>query len=173
MRQYIIAFLLVATCAAGKAAAQAPDPDTTARHFLIMASIGNLQEVNAGQLAAQQATRSDVKSFGRLMVTDHSQMEQQLLQLAKTHGYQLPPPATDTPPKDPHLAQTKGDDFDRMYIHAMASGHGNTVSMYQNYAIMGKDPAVKAFAQQALPMLKEHLATIKALDEKYKDLSAK
>jgi putative membrane protein len=45
--------------------------------------------------------------------------------------------------------------------------------MFQNYAITGKDPVVKAFAQQMLPTLKAHLAAIKAIDEKYKDLTAK
>jgi len=60
-----------------------------------------------------------------------------------------------------------------MYIHAMVSGHLSTVMMFQDYAITGKDPQVKAFAQQMLPTLKAHLNAIKALDEKYKDLIAK
>jgi putative membrane protein len=34
-----------------------PDPDTTAKHFLIVASIGNLQEASAGQLAVQMAKK--------------------------------------------------------------------------------------------------------------------
>jgi hypothetical protein len=32
---------------------------------------------------------------------------------------------------------------------------------------------MKAFAQQMLPTLKEHLEAIKELDKKYKDLAAK
>lgn len=153
--------------------AQAPDPDTTARHFLIMASIGNLQEVGSGKLAVQKATRPDVKSFGQKMVADHGSAEQKLLQLAKSRGYQLPAAATDTPPPDMNLSKASGDDFDRMYIHAMVSGHRSTLMMFQNYAISGKDPEVKAFAQNMLPTLKAHLAAVKELDEKYKNLTAK
>ena len=59
----IIAGLVITVCKA-----QAPDPDTTARHFVIMASIGNLQEINAGKQATQKAVRADVKSFGQMMV---------------------------------------------------------------------------------------------------------
>ena len=55
--------------------AQAPDPDTTARHFLIMASIGNLQEAQAGKLAVRKAGHADVRSFGEMMVKDHSGAE--------------------------------------------------------------------------------------------------
>lgn len=169
----IVLLLLSAGLAVGTAYAQAPDPDTTARHFLIMASIGNLQEAGAGKLAEQKSTKTDVKSFGQMMVTDHSAAEQKLLQLAKSRGYQLPAPATDTPPPDMNLSKASGDEFDRMYIHATVAGHGSTVMMFQNYAVTGKDPMVKAFAQQMLPTLKAHLAAIKALDEKYKNLSAK
>ncbi len=153
--------------------AQAPDPDTTARHFLIMASIGNLQEVSAGKLAVKKATQADIKSFGQMMIADHSDAEQQLLRLAKARGIQIPSAATDTPPPDLNLLKASGDEFNRMYIHAMASGHRSTVTMFQTYAITGKDMQVRAFAQRMLPRLKEHLADIKALDEKYKNLSAK
>ena len=167
----LILFLLLGFGTAARA--QAPDPDTTARHFLIMASIGNLQEAGSGKLAAQKATRTDVKSFGEMMVNDHSDAEQKLLQLAKSGGYQLPAAATETPPPDLNLSKASGDDFDRMFIHAMVSGHRSTVMMFQDYAINGKDPEVKLFAQQMLPTLKAHLAAIKALDEKYKNLAAK
>ena len=163
----------MAVWAANFAHAQAPDPDTTARHFIIMASIGNLQEINSGNLAEQKATKPDVKSFGQMMVSDHSKAEQKLLQLAKNCGYQIPAAATTTPPPDLNLSKASGDDFDRMYIHAMVTGHRNTVMMFQNYAITGKDPKVRAFAQQMLPSLKQHLEAIKALDEKYKNLVAK
>ena len=167
-----ILFILIAGLAVSNTKAQAPDPDTTARHFIIMASISNLQEAGSGKLAAQKATRADVRSFGQMMVTDHSNTEQKLLQLARSKGYQLPVAATDTPPPDLNLSKASGDDFDRMYIHAMVSGHRSTVMMFNDYVITGKDPVVKAFAQQMLPMLKAHLAAIEALDEKYKDLTA-
>jgi putative membrane protein len=169
----IIALAFIAGMAISTLKAQAPDPDTTARHFLIMASIGNLQEAGAGKLAVQKATTADIRSFGQMMINDHGDGERKLLQLASSRGIQLPPAATDTPPPDLNLSKASGDEFDRMYIHAMASGHRSTVNMFQTYAVNGKDPQVRAFAQQMLPTLKEHLAAIKALDEKYKYLAAK
>ena len=169
----IIIFIFGTVLAIGNVCAQAPDPDTTARHFLIMASIGNLQEAGSGKLAVQKASRPDVKSFGQMMISDHNDAEQKVLQVAKSRGIQLPAAATDTPPPDLNLSKASGDDFDRMYIHAMVSGHRSTVMMFENYAVTGKDPVVKAFAQQMLPALKMHLEAVKALDEKYKTLAAK
>ena len=164
--------MLGLSCSAAKAQIPQPDPDTTARHFIIVASIGNLQEVSAGQLAVQKATNADVKAFGQMMVSDHGEAEKQLMQLAKRKGYGIPPEATKGIQPDINLKNAT-DNFDAMYIHAMLAGHGNTVKIFETYATTGKDPDVKAFAQQVLPTLKAHLATIKVIDEKYKVLTAK
>jgi putative membrane protein len=141
-----------------------PDPDTTAKHFLTEASIGNLQEVTAGQLAVQKSKRADVRGYGQMMVKDHGQAQQQLLQVAKTRKYDLPPAATGGIQPDLNL-KNAGDNFDKMYVHAMVTSHRNTVEKFETYAVTGKDPAVRAFAQQKLPALKAHLAEITAIEK--------
>jgi putative membrane protein len=167
MKKTIIIILLGLSGFTAGAQIPQPDPDTTAMHFLIVASIKNLQEVSAGQLATQKAIRPDVKSFGQMMVKDHSDAEQKLLQLAKSRGYNLPPAATGGIQPDLNLKKA-GPDFDRLYVHGMMAGHNNTVQTFEAYAINGKDPSVKAFAQQMLPTLKAHLAAITAIDDKLK-----
>jgi putative membrane protein len=160
-------FLIISLCIGGLAAnAQIPqpDPDTTAKHFLIVASIGNLQEVSAGQLATQKGRIADVKTFGQMMVEHHGQAEQQLLQLANSRGIDLPPTATGGIQPDLNL-KNAGGNFDQLYVHGMVSGHRNTVATFQNYAVTGKNPVVRAFAQQMLPTLKAHLAAIIALEK--------
>ncbi|WP_461452651.1 DUF4142 domain-containing protein [Mucilaginibacter sp.] len=168
-------FLIIIACvlAINTSKAQAPDPDTTAKHFLTMASIGNLQEMSAGELASQKATIQGVKSFGQEMVQDHGDSEKRLLHLAKLKGYNLPATATENPPMDLNLLKANGKDFDRLYIHNTVPGHINTIYMFQNYAVTGKDPDVRAFAQQLLPILKHHLEMIKMLDNENKYLIAK
>ena len=63
-------------------------------------------------------------------------------------------------------------EFDRLYVHAMVPGHRQTLTMFQNYTITGKNPVVKAFADQTIPTLKEHLAAITAIDANLKNESA-
>lgn len=167
MKRLIIIALISLTAFIAKAQIPQPDPDTTAKHFLIVASIKNLQEISAGGLALQKAQIPDVKSFGQMMVKDHGEAEQKLLHLAKSKGIVLPSAATGGIKPDLML-KNAGANFDKLYVHAMVSGHQNTVQTFQNYATTGKDPDVKAFAQQMLPALKHHLEEINVIDEKLK-----
>lgn len=160
-------FALLGLGTVAKAQIPQPDPDTTAKHFLIVASIKNLQEVSSGQLAVQKATNAEVKMLGQMMVKDHGDAEQKLLALAKSRGYALPAAATGGIKPDLMLVHA-GAKFDQLYVHGMVSGHRNTVEDFENYATTGKDPAVKALARQMLPMLKHHLAEIRAIDQKLK-----
>jgi putative membrane protein len=164
MKKTLLMLLCSLACLNLKAQVPQPDPDTTAKHFLVVASIGNLHEVSSGQLAVQQAKRADVLAFGKMMVKDHGQAEQQLLQLAKRKGIVLPAAATAGIQPDLNL-QSAGGNFDHLYVHAMVSGHGNMLQEFENYAVNGKDPAVRAFAQEMLPVLKQHLAAIKAIEK--------
>jgi len=168
MKKAIIITILSLGSLAVKAQIPPPDPDTTARHFLILASIGNLQEISAAQIAEQKGKRADVRSFARMMVKDHGVAEQRLMALATSRGYKLPAAAKGGIQPDLSL-ENAGDRFDRLYVHAMVVNHTNTVETFENYATTGKDPDVKAFARQTLPTLKEHLAMIKAIDRQLKD----
>jgi putative membrane protein len=166
MKQLLMLSFLCFGGLAAKAQIPQPDPDTTARHFLIVASIKNLQEVSAGEQAIQKAKQPEVRAFAQMMIKDHGQSEQQLLTLAKSRGINLPPAATGGIKPDPLLAGAAN--FDAAYVHAMSAGHGNTVQMFENYATTGKDPAVRAWAQQMLPTLKMHLEHIKTIEKQLK-----
>jgi putative membrane protein len=166
MKKMILFSLLCFGGLAAKAQIPQPDPDTTAKHFLIVASIKNLQEVSAAEQAVQKAKNTEVKAFAQMMIKDHGQAEQQLLQLAKTSGINLPRAATGGIKPDPLLAGAAN--FDAAYIHAMVAGHGNTVQTFENYATTGKDPAVRDWAKQMLPTLKTHLEHSKTIEQHIK-----
>jgi putative membrane protein len=173
IRRSQLLFVLMAALGYNPASAQDKSNDTTARYFIIQASIGNLQEIEIGRLATEQAVSSEVKTFAGRMVTDQSNAETQLMQLIKTRGFQIPHEATDTPIVDLMLKNTPPKDFDRVYVHMMVPDHRQTVQLFEKYALTGKDPDVRAFAQQALPVLKEHLASVIAIDHKMNDELAK
>ena len=150
-----------------KAQIPQPDPDTTARHFLIVASIKNLQEISAAEQAIQKARNPEVKAFAQMMIKDHGEAEQKLLALAKSREIQLPPAAAGGVKPD-LLLTSVGTSFDKNYVHAMVAGHGNAVQTFEAYTINGRDPAVKAYAEQMLPTLKLHLEHIKTIDARLK-----
>ena len=164
MKKTALFILLAFGGLAAKAQIPQPDPDTTAQHFLIVASIGNLQEVSASQQAVQKAKRTEVRMFGEMMVKDHGESEQQLVALAKNRGITLPAAATGGIQPDIALKNT-GDHFDQLYVHGMVSAHGAAVQSFAAYSINGKDPAVKAWAKEMLPKLKTHHDYVSKLEK--------
>ena len=173
MKKLCLILLLAGCVSAGRVSAQSASQDTATRNFIMHASIANLQEVVSGKLAAQKAADPWVKAFGTRMITDHQKAQDQLMQLVKAGGHQLPPEATGKVVPDAMLQKANGQSFDQLYVHMMVPGHRSTVALFQRYALNGKDPALKTFAQQTLPILKQHLEAITALDEKMKGQHAK
>ena len=55
----------------------------------------------------------------------------------------------------------------------MVPDHREPVQLFAKYALTGQDPDVKAFAQQTLPVLKEHLASIISIDNNMTAAAAK
>src|SRR5215213_7547198 len=92
--------------------------------FVMEAAVGGLMEVQAGQLAQQNAQNQRVKDFGGMMVTDHSKANDELKSYAAGHGITLP---TDLPAdKQKHIdamKNMKGAAFDKHYISMMLDDH--------------------------------------------------
>ncbi|MDB5006307.1 MAG: hypothetical protein JWP45_700 [Mucilaginibacter sp.] len=171
MKKLFILMTILGALSFNLSLAQNAKPDTATLNFINHASIGGLQEVESGKLAIQKGKSADIKSFGKRMVTDHTKANTQLMNLVKSKGYQIKLKAIGEVVPDKMLSQASAADFDRIYVEMMVADHRATVYLFQTYAIAGKDPDVKAFAQQTLPTLKAHLAAIKAIDDKMKTAS--
>jgi putative membrane protein len=52
----------------------------------------------------------------------------------------------------------KGDEFDKAYLAAQVKAHDDAVALFTEAITSLKDPGLKAFAEKALPTLKEHQA---------------
>jgi putative membrane protein len=152
--------------------AQDKSNDTTARYFIIQASIGNLQEIQIAKLALQKSMNNEVKAFANRMITDHGNAQAQLMQIVRSRNFQIPAEATDTPVEDLMLKNLPAKDFDRMYVHMMVADHQQAVQLFEKYALTGKDPDVSSLARQTLPVLKEHLNAIVAIENKMNNATA-
>lgn len=140
-------------------AAVAPAPMTQMdTDFLNQAALGGLAEVQMGQLAVQKATNPEVKQFAQQMVDQHTQVNQQLMQLAQSKS--VTPPTTLDPAMQQNmtrLQRERGAAFDRDYVRQQVAAHQAQVALFQREAAEGSDPDVKAFAAQTLPTLQQHL----------------
>lgn len=126
---------------------------------------GDTAEVETGKLAQEKAASADVKKFGARMVEDHGKMLEEKKQLAQAKGVKLP----DGPGKK-HEAEMKklqglsGTAFDRQYMSAMVKDHEEDLKLVQKTAQGAKDPDLKAAAQKAEPIIKEHLDMAKRIN---------
>lgn len=149
-------------------AAELSGPDTK---FVALALIGGLGEVQISQLAAANASSAEVKQLAERIVSDHSSLNAQLQALADEHkiaedGTKGTPPLEVSPEdKEAHEALSKltGDEFDRAYIEHMVAKHQTDIALYREEVEDGEDKEVKSLAEQALPVLEEHLRLAQTL----------
>lgn len=126
--------------------------------FVKKAAEGGLTEVELGQLATQKASNEEVKKFGQRMVDDHSKANDQLKQVAAQEHITLPTePGAKEKATKARLEKLSGEQFDRAYMRDMVRDHRADIAEFAHEAKMGKDPAVKSFAESTLPTLREHL----------------
>jgi len=160
MRMVVFTVAVVALLCAGPALAAVSGADKT---FATEAAHGGLAEVQMGQLALQKASSPQVKEFAQRMVTDHTQANQDLMQLSKSENLNLP---AQLDPKHKsemeRLSALSGNAFDAAYMQQMVQDHQKTVADFQKQAQSGTDPSLKSFAQKHLPLLQQHLQMAQA-----------
>jgi putative membrane protein len=113
--------------------------------FIDEASRNGQAEVKMGQLIAEDAADPDVKSYGQMLIDDHTKLNQQL----------------------DHLGSLSGADFNKAALKDAIRDHERDIRAFQDAAQKCQDPDVKSFAQQALPTLQQHLQRAKELDEMF------
>lgn len=156
--------LVIAACCASLAgAAFGATLSAGDKQFLTAAAKANMTEAHEGQMAQDQASRSDVKDFGRMLVQDHSEAYGELAQLAAKTGFNIPKGINAA--KDPQigaLVKLKGTRFDSRFCAAELSAHRNAVALFKREAAHGQNSDVKAYAAKMVPILEKHLQTAQA-----------
>jgi putative membrane protein len=132
--------------------------------FVMEAAIGGLMEVQAGQIAQQNASSQRVKDFGGMMVTDHSKANDELKSYAAGHGITLP----DSLPADKQkhinsMRAMKGSGFDKHYVGMMVEDHQKDVAKFKKESTSANDAQLKQWAGNTLPVLQKHLDSIQAI----------
>jgi putative membrane protein len=126
--------------------------------FAKKAAQGGMAEVKMGQLAQEKGSSDAVKQFGRRMVTDHTKAGQELKEAAAKENITLP---TELDAKDQatydKLSKLSGTAFDKEYARDMVKDHQEDVSEFASESNGGQREAIKAFATETLPTLKDHL----------------
>jgi putative membrane protein len=148
--------------------AQAGEAELAAQDmkFAEEAAAGGLAEVALGELAQQKAKHAEVAQFGERMVRDHQQANQKLMAIVEQKGIELPQDLPqDAKQKHDKLQQLSDAEFDQAYMDEMVKDHEKTVQLFEQQAESGEDGDLRAFAEETLPTLQEHLDHAKELQQ--------
>jgi putative membrane protein len=161
MTGIMLAALLGCVTAFGQAATNASPLSKADEEFVTKAQKSGLLEVEAGNLASQKATNPEVKSFGQQMVTDHQKANDRLNQIAQQKGLSATAQMDEKHQKKiQKLSEKTGAEFDKAYIDEMIKEHKKDVEEYSKAAKDAKDPDLRSFAAETVPILEGHLQKI-------------
>jgi putative membrane protein len=134
----------------------------------------NNGEVELGKLGEKKATNAEVKSFARMMVTDHSKM----LTEVKALGTKLKADADTTADDVKDLIngsrdevkdltdKAKGADWDKNYMDKMVADHQKVLDKLNDAAKNNTDPDITKALTEATGKVQEHLTKAQAVRAK-------
>ena len=136
--------------------------DKPSEAFLKKAIEGNYAEVSMGDLAQKNGQSDGVKSFGKMLSTDHAAANQKATDAAKSIGMN-PPTGPNAKQKADYdkMSKTSGTEFDKIFATHMIADHKKDIAEYKKASKM-KD-AAGDYASGEIDTLQKHLDTAKSL----------
>ncbi|MBV8205768.1 MAG: DUF4142 domain-containing protein [Acidobacteria bacterium] len=163
-----------ATSSGQQAAAQSGDMNNNGgavssaeQEFVTKAAQGDRAEVELAKLALQKSNNPDVKEFAQRMVDDHTKNQQQADTLASQLSITAPSSASPQQQQEKsRLEGLSGDQFDRTYARLMLQDHRKDVNEFKQEQHTAKNPNIKQFVDETLPVLEQHLQMAQQLNSK-------
>jgi putative membrane protein len=134
--------------------------------FITEAASGGMMEVELGNAAQTKASSEQVKSFGSMMVRDHTKANDELKSVAAARNITIPTAMGEDEQKMVNnLMEKSGADFDKDYMSMMVDDHKKDIDKFEDAAENAQDAEVKAFALRTLPVLKTHLDSATVIND--------
>jgi len=135
--------------------------------FLAQALQDSLAEIEACELALQKTSNDDVKAFSQHMIDQHSQMGQEIEKLASKKNAILPKNVSSEQQSTyQELSKLSGKEFDRKFMQHNLEDHQKDIQVFQQQAAQVSDADIKAFAEQGVRLLGEHLKMAQEVERK-------
>lgn len=137
-----------------------PRPDD---EFAKAAALSNLFEIESSRLALERSQDQDVRAFAQRMVEDHTRAGVEMKAAAGKDGVFAVPTGLDEAHrrKIEALRGADGPEFDRLYLDMQQAAHQDAVALFDAQA--KGEGALARFAQETLPVLRQHREAVRAL----------
>ena len=137
----------------------------TAEEFVKKVATSDMFEIESSKLVEPEAD-ADTKPFAQRMIAEHNKTSDELKNLVQSGKVKAQIPTGLDPEhqsKLDQLRQQSGDTLDKTYDQMQVQAHREAIILFENYAQIGDNPDLKAWAAKTLPHLKEHLSMAEKL----------
>ncbi|QCI12527.1 DUF4142 domain-containing protein [Pseudomonas putida] len=135
--------------------------------FVDAATESGIAEIVTGKLAQEKSQNGEIKTFAQQMVTDHTQANQKLADIARKLDIEVPDEAALTDKVKKVILEWRDESFDKSYINNQVDAHEKAVELFKKEASSSDKAELKAFASETLPKLEQHLQHAKELQAKH------
>ena len=123
-----------------------------------------MAEIQLGQLAAQKAGSEDVKSFAQKMVTDHTDLNDEMKPFADSLGVHPPKKLSSKDQAEYNkLNSLSGDDFDKEYLAYMLRDHHEALREFRKESENTPDPSLTAAVDKGEAVIRQHTHMVTVL----------
>ena len=139
-------------------------------YFVTQTSLGTPFQTDSGRIAQRKGGTEGIRAYAELMVSSHIEVNDTLEGITQTEAPVPPPTLLKAAYKT--IISTLEDEkllrFDSEYVRGQVAYQKANVALYQYEIDHGTDPDLKAFAQQTLPKIQDHLKRALKLERELK-----
>ncbi|OLT09804.1 hypothetical protein BJF78_06310, partial [Pseudonocardia sp. CNS-139] len=125
--------------------------------LLVKVRQAGLWEIPTGQQMQQRASRADVAEVGRLLATEHTELDAITRRTADQLGVTLPSqPSAQQQTWMQQISAASGPDYDRTAINLLRLAHGNVLPVVASVRSGTRNDLVREFATTAATFVTRH-----------------
>jgi len=148
---------------AAKAGANANGTEST-ETFVTGITLGDMYQIQAGHIAETKGQSQAIKDLGKMMVTDHTAMSNQMKHIFAATNTKIP---TELGARGKRMISDLNAaapaDFDKLYLSQQQTTQAAELTLLSGYAEGGESTDIKPAAAKAIPKIQAHLAKVHEL----------
>lgn len=135
------------------------------KKLLMQMAQGGMMQLQVSQAALPKVSRDDVRTLAQSEVDEQTGLSQKLTEIAGAKGVTMPSePAAGTAAILQQMEGKSGSNLDMYYTKTSGiEGHKKLEATMTTVSKTAKDPALKAVANAALPLIKTHMRVAKGV----------
>lgn len=167
VKQSLLAIALIVVCAGAYAASANQQLSQQDKMWLEKAHQSNLAEIKLGKMAESKGHSSAVREAGKILRSDHEQLDAKLKPVAERLNVSLPEsPSQEEQAVAKMLSDKSGMQFDEAWVKNEISDHEKAISKTKNEISQVSSHEVQMLAKNTLPVLEKHLHMLRRTADK-------